>query len=483
MGKADGFLRWGRESAPYQPVEDRTQAWREFVEARSPEVRQAQGGRCMDCGVPFCHQGCPLGNPIPEFNDLAYRGRWKDAWEVLSTTNNFPEFTGRLCPAPCEAACVLSINDDAVTIEQIEKEIIETAFEEGWVVPEVPRQRTGHSIAIVGSGPAGLAAAQQLARAGHEVVVYERDERPGGLLRLGIPDFKMEKWVIDRRLAQMEAEGVEFRCGVNVGQDVTWSDLREAYSAVVVAIGSGVPRDLQVPGRDLRGVEFAMSFLSQQNRQVAGQLVADPISASGRDVIILGGGDTGSDCLGTAIRQGAKSVRQIELFPAPPSSRTDQNPWPQWPMVFRTSSSQQEGGERSFGLMTTRLEGDGEGRIKALHAVEVEVVDGRPVPVEGREEVVLDCDLLLLAMGFVHPLTDDLSAELGVETDSRGNVATQEFRTNVPGVYAAGDAQRGASLIVWAISDGREAARVVDADLVGQVRLPTRGADAAFGGR
>ena len=482
MGDPKGFLTWARQPAPKAPVDARIGSFTEFAQPRDPAARVAQAGRCMDCGVPFCHQGCPLGNLIPDFNELVYRDRWHDAFHVLSSTNNFPEFTGRLCPAPCEAACVLSINDDAVTIEQIEKEIAERAFDEGWVVPQPARTRTGRTVAVVGSGPAGLAAAQQLARAGHDVTVYERDESPGGLLRYGIPDFKMEKHVIDRRLAQLEAEGVTFQCGVEVGRDVRWASLKAEHDAVLVAIGAGRPRDLDVPGRELDGVHFAMSYLPQQNRQVAGRLVVDPIRADGRHVVILGGGDTGSDCLGTAIRQGAEHVTQIELFPRPPETRAPGNPWPQWPLVFRTSSSHEEGGDRKYALMTTRLEGDADGRIAALHAVQVEVSATGLAPVEGTE-VRIPCDLLLLAMGFVSPVTDSLVADLGVALDRRGNVATTDFRTNVPGVYAAGDAQRGASLIVWAIADGREAARAIDADLTGEVHLPTKGADLAFGGR
>ena len=482
MGRSNGFLTWKRQGAGKKPVTERVQAYAEFTEDRDEDIRMEQAGRCMDCGVPFCHQGCPLGNMIPDFNDLAYRNKWKEAWHVLSSTNNFPEFTGRLCPAPCEAACTLAFNDDAVTIEQIEKEIVETAFAEGWVVPQPSRHRTGKSVAIVGSGPAGLAAAQQLARAGHDVVVYERDDRAGGLLRYGIPDFKMEKWVIDRRLEQLGAEGVRFECGVEVGKDVSWTELKNTHDAVLIAIGAGQPRDLEAEGRDLDGVVFAMEFLPRQNKLVAGDLVADPISAQGQHVVILGGGDTGSDCLGTSLRQGAASVTQIELFPQPAEQRAANNPWPQWPMIFRTSTSHEEGGEREYALMTTRLEGDAEGHIRKLHAVEVSFEGGRLVPVPG-SETSYACDLLLLAMGFVHPVTTSLVKELGVELDGRGNVKTTDFASSVPGVYAAGDAQRGASLIVWAISDGREAARRIDADLTGAVHLPTRGAHIAFGGR
>ncbi len=484
MGKDTGFKEHRREGAPKRPVSERVGDFREFVLPRSLPVIQAQGGRCMDCGVPFCHQGCPLGNPIPDFDDLVYRDRWHEAFLALDGTNNFPEFTGRLCPAPCEAACVLSINDDPVTIEQIELEIAERAFAEGWVTPRASRARSGHSVAVVGSGPAGLAAAQQLARAGHAVTVYERDDRLGGLLRYGIPDFKMEKHVIDRRLRQLEAEGVQFVTGADVGRAPRWDALRAEHDALLLAIGARRPRDLEVPGRVLEGVHLAMDYLEQQNRVVAGDTL-DPaarIHAEGKHVIILGGGDTGSDCLGTALRQGARSVRQIELLPRPPESRDGGNPWPQWPNVFRVSSSQQEGGERGFALMTTALEGDG--RVQRLRARQVDLVDGRLVMLEA-PEVVYDCDLLLLAMGFVGPETDALTAQLGVELDGRGNVKVdRDLATSVPGVYAAGDAARGASLIVWAISEGREAARAIDAHLrSGRAALPTRGGDSAFGGR
>jgi glutamate synthase (NADPH/NADH) small chain len=481
MGKADGYLTWRRAGAPKRPAEARVGDFREFVDERDPAERARQGGRCMDCGVPFCHQGCPLGNVIPDFNDHVYRGRWRQAWEALDDTNNFPEFTGRLCPAPCEAACVLAINDDAVTIEQIEKEIVEEAFANGWVAPRRAPTRSGKSVGVVGSGPAGLAAAQQLARAGHDVVIYEKSDRVGGLLRYGIPDFKLEKWVIDRRVEQLQAEGVEIQCGVNVGSDLRWDELKGRHDALVVAIGAGAARDLVVPGRELDGVVFAMDFLERQNRAVAGDAATAEPHAQGRHVIVLGGGDTGSDCIGTSHRQGAASIRQIELLPRPTEAREAGNPWPQWPMIFRTSSSQEEGAERDFALMTTHLEGK-DGRVTALHAVGVRFEGGRPVPIEGTE-VVYACDLLVLAMGFVSPVTTSLAEQLGVGIDRRGNVATKGFRTNVPGVYAAGDAQRGASLIVWAISDGREAARVVDADLVGAARLPTRGRHLAFGGR
>lgn len=485
MGKVTGFMEANRQAAEYREKKDRTQDWREFVVDRPEETARTQGGRCMDCGVPFCQQGCPLGNPIPEFNDLVYRGRWKQAFEVLRATNNFPEFTGRLCPAPCESACVLSINNTAVTIEQTEKEIIERAFAEGWVEPQRVVRRTGRSVAVVGSGPAGLAAADQLNRAGHTVTVYEKSDRIGGLLRYGIPDFKLEKWVIERRISLLRTEGITFSTGVEIGKDIRWTDLLEDHDAVVVCIGAGKPRDLDVPGRDLQGVHMAMNFLPHQNHRVAGDFdTTTGVVATGKHVVILGGGDTGSDCLGTSIRHGAASVTQIELMPAPPSLRAHSNPWPHWPMVFRTSSSQAEGGAREFAQMTTRLIGEN-GVLKEIEMITIEMVteDGRSVvrPVPGSEKR-LPCDLLILAMGFAGPVLDSLQSQLTIDVTPRGVPAgTSKFRTSVPRLYVAGDAFRGASLIVWAISDGREAARIIDADLIEAApRLPTRGQDMAF---
>ncbi len=486
MGKPTGFMEWERVPAPKRDKGERVRDWREFVQPLAPEEAKRQAGRCMDCGVPFCQQGCPLGNPIPDFNDAVYRGRWREAFLALSTTNNFPEFTGRLCPAPCEAACVLSIDQDSVTIEQMEKEIVERAFAEGWVRAQPPAVRTGKRVAVVGSGPAGLAAAAQLNRAGHSVTVYERDDRPGGLLRYGIPDFKMEKEVLDRRLALMAAEGVEFRTGVDVGRAPGFRALREQHDAVLLAMGARRPRELEVPGRELAGVVQAMEYLEHQNRVVAGLTPRAPhLDAAGKRVLILGGGDTGSDCLGTALRQGARSVTQVELLPAPPVIRAARNPWPQWPVVFRTSSSQEEGGGREFGVMTKRLSGSA-GALQELLAVKVELQradDGatRLVEVEG-SEVRHEVDLLLLAMGFTGPETEGLVEELGVRLTPRGAVQVDgRFSTSVEGVFCAGDAMRGASLIVWAISDGREAARRMDAWLRGQdSNLPTRGREAAF---
>ena len=478
MGKITGFLEIERELPARRPVEERLKDWRE-LEGKLPEDKlKEQGARCMDCGIPFCHKGCPLGNIIPDWNDLVYRGRWEDAIERLHSTNNFPEFTGRVCPAPCEEACVLNISNDPVTIKQIEKQIIDHAWKAEWVVPMVPPSKTGKKIAVVGSGPAGLACAQQLARAGHDVVVFERADRIGGLLRYGIPDFKMEKHLIDRRMAQMEAEGVTFRPSVDVGVDVTADELRASYDAVVLAAGATQPRDLPVPGRELRGIHFAMEFLPQQNKVGAGDVVPGQIMATGKHVVILGGGDTGSDCLGTSNRHGAASVHQFELLPQPPDSRTeDVAPWPYWPMIMRTSSSHEEGVVRDFSINTKKFSGDAEGNVRKLHGVRLEWVkseNGGPpkmVEVPG-SEFEMDADLVLLALGFLGP-EKPLLAQLGVELDARGNVvADAEYASSVPGVFACGDARRGQSLVVWAIWEGREAARGVDRFLMGETALP-----------
>ncbi|WP_428266693.1 glutamate synthase subunit beta [Haliangium sp.] len=499
MGKSDGFLTWQRKLPPKRPVPDRLGDWKEFYLPHDLGEIQRQGGRCMDCGIPFCTQGCPLGNHIPDWNDLVYRDRWQAAYARLAATNNFPEFTGRLCPAPCEGACVLAINTDAVTIEQVEKEIIEKAFAEVWVQPQPPLKRTGKRVAVVGSGPAGLAAAAQLNAVGHQVTVFEAAPKPGGLLRYGIPDFKLEKWVIDRRLEIMQQEGVEFVCGARVGdpgaEGLGWDVIREQHDAVLIAIGAQRPRDLEVPGRELGGVHFAMDFLTQQNQAVAGEEVdlelggGARIDVAGKRVVILGGGDTGSDCLGTSLRQGAAKVHQIELLPAPPEVRDVRNPWPQWPMIFRTSSSHEEGGERRFGLLTKRLAGDG-GALRALHVVEVEAKSrpggGFELVEQAGTEVEIEADVLLLAMGFLGPDSGRLVEQLGVELDGRGNVATDaRHHSSVEGVFCAGDANRGQSLIVWAIAEGREAACAIDAHLRGgdEAWLPTRGRDAHFGGR
>ncbi|HEY8518041.1 MAG TPA: glutamate synthase subunit beta [Candidatus Binatia bacterium] len=478
MGKITGFLEIERELPQRRPVEERLKDWRE-LEGKLPEDKlQAQGARCMDCGIPFCHKGCPLGNIIPDWNDLVYRGRWRDAIDRLHSTNNFPEFTGRVCPAPCEEACVLNIQQKPVTIKQIEKQIIDYAWKHEWVSPVIADRKTGKKVAVVGSGPAGLACAQQLARAGHDVVVFERADRIGGLLRYGIPDFKMEKHILDRRLAQMEAEGVVFRTNVNVGVDVTADELRSSFDAVVLSTGATQPRDLPVPGRELKGIHFAMEFLPQQNKVVAGDQVPNQILATGKRVVILGGGDTGSDCLGTSNRQGAISVHQFELLPQPPATRTeDVAPWPYWPMILRTSSSHEEGVIRDWSINTKRFSGDEHGNVKKLHAVRLDWQKGengappKMVEIPG-SEFELECDLVLLALGFLGP-EKPLLEQFGVQLDARGNVvADADYATSVPGVFACGDARRGQSLVVWAIWEGREAARGVDKYLMGETALP-----------
>jgi glutamate synthase (NADPH/NADH) small chain len=486
MGKPTGFMEWPRVPASKRAKQERLGDWNEFALPLAPDEAKRQAGRCMDCGVPFCHQGCPLGNLIPDFNEAVYRGRWKEAYELLTRTNGFPEMTGRLCPAPCEAACVLAIDQDAVTIEQMEKEISERAFAEGWVKPRPPARRTGRTVGVVGSGPAGLAAAAQLNAAGHTVTVYERDTRPGGLLRYGIPDFKLEKAVLDRRLAVMEAEGITFVTGVDVGGALGFRELRAKHDALVLAMGARRPRLLDVPGRELAGVVQAMEFLEHQNKLVSGEGTRDArLDAAGRRVVVLGGGDTGSDCLGTALRQGARSVMQVELLPAPPTARAPGNPWPRWPVIFRTSSSQEEGGERAFALLTKRLSGT-DGRLEALHAVRVELraeAGGPPKLVElPGSEATFEVDLLIQAMGFTGPEPGRLEEELGVKLTPRGTVQVDaRYRTSVDGVFCAGDASRGASLVVWALSDGREAAKAADAYLCGgKSVLPTKGLDCAF---
>ena len=482
MADPRGFLTTPRrELPPRRPVDVRIQDWREVYaeqdRAAAGEVLKRQAGRCMDCGIPFCHDGCPLGNLIPEWNDLVWRDDWRPAIERLHATNNFPEFTGRLCPAPCEAACVLGISSvttssEAVTIKQVEVSVIDRAWDEGWVPPKPPERLTGKTVAVVGSGPAGLAAAQQLTRAGHTVAVLERAEAIGGLLRFGIPEFKMEKRHLDRRLAQMAEEGTRFRPGVDVGVDVTGPDLRARYDAVVLAVGATVPRDLQVPGRELTGVLQAMDYLPHANRAAADPAYPVPETAAGKHVVIIGGGDTGADCLGTALRQGAASVTQLEILPRPPDARPDANPWPTWPLIYRTSSAHEEGCERVYAVSTTRLVGDDAGRVRALELVEVELVDGRFTPVAGTERQV-PADLVLLAMGFTGPQPDGLLAQLGVDLDARGTVARDAtYASSVPGVFVAGDAGRGQSLIVWAIAEGRSCAAAVDAWLEGDTTLP-----------
>ncbi len=478
MGKITGFLEYERELPPRRPVTERLRDWRE-LEGKHPEDRlQKQAARCMDCGIPFCHKGCPLGNIIPDWNDLVYRGRWKEAIDRLHSTNNFPDFTGRICPAPCEEACVLNINNDPVTIKQIETQIIEHAFKAGWVPAQMPQRRTGKKIAVVGSGPAGLACAQQLARAGQWVTVFERENRIGGLLRYGIPDFKLEKHLIDRRMEQMAAEGVTFRPNTNVGVDYPVADLRQDFDATVLAGGATWARDLPVPGRELKGIHFAMEFLPQQNKVVAGDAIPNQITATGKRVVILGGGDTGSDCLGTSNRQGAKSVHQFELLPQPPGTRTPEvAPWPYWPMILRSSSSHEEGVTRDWSINTKSFSGDAHGHVKKLHAVRLEWTqgdNGRPVMREiPGSEFEMEADLVLLALGFLGPERGGLLSELGVQLNERGNVAVDKnWMSAVPGVFSCGDMRRGQSLVVWAIWEGRECARGVDAYLMGRTDLP-----------
>ncbi|MDQ3503839.1 MAG: glutamate synthase subunit beta [Actinomycetota bacterium] len=471
MGDPSGFLKHERALPTRRPVDVRIRDWKEVYEDFPAQALHDQAGRCMDCGIPFCHNGCPLGNLIPEWNDLTFRDDWEEAIERLHATNNFPEFTGRLCPAPCETACVLGINDKPVAIKQVEVEIIDRAFAEGWVTPQPPRELTGRKVAVIGSGPAGLAAAQQLTRAGHDVTVFERADRIGGLLRYGIPEFKMEKRVLDRRLEQLRAEGTSFRTGVDVGVDVPVAQLRADYDALLLTGGSTVGRDLPVEGRDLDGIHLAMTYLEPSNRVQEGDLQASPISAEGKDVVILGGGDTGADCLGTAIRQGARSITQLEIMPRPPEERPDSTPWPTWPLIYRTSSAHEEGGERMFSVNTQRFVG-ADGRLSGLELVDVELVDGRFTPVDGTARV-LPAQLVLLAMGFTGPLRTGLLEQLGVELDGRGNVARgADWATSAPGVFVAGDMGRGQSLIVWAIAEGRSAAAAVDRSLCGQTLLP-----------
>lgn len=474
MGKITGFMEFERLSEPSAPVQERVKNYKEFVVRLPDDLAGIQGARCMDCGIPFCMTGCPVNNIIPDWNDLVYHQNWKRAIEVLHQTNNFPEFTGRICPAPCEAACTLNINDDPVGIKSIEHAIIDKAWESGWVQPEPPTHKTGKKVAIVGSGPAGLAAAQQLARVGHEVVVYERQDRVGGLLRYGIPDFKMEKSHIDRRVAQMEAEGVEFRVNQNVGENVSADELVNSYDAVILAGGAEHPRDLPVLGRELDGVHFAMDFLTQQNHVVAGDAVPDQIKATGKHVVVIGGGDTGSDCVGTSNRHGAVSITQFELMPQPPEKENKDLVWPNWPLKMRTSSSHEEGCERDWAVATKELIGEN-GKVKALKAVRVEWKDGKMQEMPGTE-FTIPADLVLLAMGFVSPMQKVLDA-FGVHKDARGNAqATTEeqggYVTSKPKVFAAGDMRRGQSLVVWAIREGRQCARAVDEFLMGSSTLP-----------
>ena len=478
MGKVTGFLEFKRDTQPYRPVAERVRDFKQVLLPFPADALRKQGARCMDCGIPFCHQGCPLGNLIPDWTDLVYRDRWKEASERLHATNNFPELTGTLCPAPCEGSCVLGINDDPVTIKAIELAIVDRAWEEGWIKPEPPVVKTGKTVAVVGSGPAGLAAAQQLARAGHAVTVFERDDRPGGLLRYGIPEFKMEKRVLDRRIRQMAAEGVTFVTGAHVGVTVEVARLRADFDALVLTGGATAPRDLPIPGREHAGIHFAMEYLTLQNRRCQGEAISDErfITARGKRVVIMGGGDTGADCLGTAHRQGARSVHQLEILPRPPEERAPDNPWPQWPNTYRVSSAHAEGGERVYSVSTRRFLGDAQGRVSALEAVEVELVreNGRMAFTEKPgAELTLPCELVLLAMGFVGPERPGLLEALGVRLTERGTVwRDEQWMTSVPGVFTAGDMQRGQSLIVWAIAEWRSAARGVDGYLMGRSDLP-----------
>jgi glutamate synthase (NADPH/NADH) small chain len=479
MSKPTGFMEIERHDRAYAPIADRLKHYREFVLPLPEDELKRQGARCMDCGVPYCHEGCPVNNIIPDWNDLVYRGDWRQAIQVLHSTNNFPEFTGRICPAPCEASCTLNIGDAPVAIKTIECETVDRAWAEGWIEPDVPRHRTFKRVAVVGSGPAGLACAQQLARAGHDVAVFEKNARIGGLLRYGIPDFKLEKHLIDRRMAQMQAEGVEFHPNVHVGVAVTARELEKDYDAVVLAIGSESPRDLPVPGRDLDGVHFAMDFLGQQNRRVSGEFIADnrPILASGKRVVVIGGGDTGSDCIGTSNRQGAKSILQVEILPQPPAKENKGLVWPDWPLKLRTSSSHEEGCDRDWAVVTKRVEGK-DGTVTGLVCARMEMAkdaSGRVVPREvPNSEFTVEADLVLLAMGFVHPVHEGLVADLKVALDGRGNVQanTSDYRASRTRVFACGDARRGQSLVVWAIREGRQCARAVDEFLMGASELP-----------
>lgn len=491
MGKPTGFIEYDRVSPTKTDKKERIKNFNEFVQPFTEDVLNKQAARCMNCGVPFCHHGCPLGNIIPEFNDAVYKQEWKEAYEILTSTNNFPEFTGRICPAPCESACVLGINQPPVNIEEIEKHIIEIAFEKGYVQPKIPIIRTGKKIAVVGSGPAGLAAAAQLNQAGHTITVFERDEHPGGLLRYGIPDFKLEKKVIERRIEVMEKEGIAFVCNANVGVNVNLNDLLREYSAIVLAGGSTVPRDLTIPGRDLKGIHYAMPFLKQQNKRVSG---ADPldkkeiesnvsdhlISAEGKKVIVIGGGDTGSDCVGTSNRQGAKQVTQFELMPKPPDTRNQFMPWPTYPMVLKTTTSHEEGCDRSWAVATKEFIGDEAGNLVALKTVELEWKsdDGKPSKFieKGGSEKTIACDLVLLAMGFISPQKEGMLDQLDVELDEIGNVKASEkdYKTNISKIFTCGDMRRGQSLVVWAISEGRECARKVDEFLMGESLLESK---------
>jgi len=473
MGKPTGFIEFKREVPARRPVEERLKDHNEiYIEFPEDRVR-TQSSRCMDCGIPFCHNGCPVNNVIPHWNDLVYNNRWKEAIMILHSTNNFPEFTGRICPAPCEAACVLGINEPPVTIKAIERSIVDYAFEKGWILPEPPPKRSGKRVAVIGSGPSGLACAQQLNRAGHHVTVYEKSDRLGGLLRYGIPDFKLEKHLIDRRIDQMQAEGIVFTTKTHVGVNIAAEEVRRMYDAVVLCGGSETPRDLPIPGRELKGIYFAMEFLPQQNKRNAGDKIdpAKEVTAAGKRVVIIGGGDTGADCLGTSLRQGAKSVQQFEIMPKPPGDRSPSTPWPLWPLQLRTETSHEEGGTREWSVATTKFEGDAEGNLTKLHVVRVGPAPKfEPIP---GSEFTVDADIVFIAMGFTGPVKKGMIEKMGIELDARGNVATDgNYMNSIPGVFSAGDMRRGQSLVVWAIAEGRKAARSVDTYLMGSSNLP-----------
>lgn len=483
MGAVDGFLKYTRELPKSRDPQSRLEDYKEIYEPFSDDQKNKQAARCMDCGVPFCHSGCPLGNQIPDFNDAVHNEDWENAFKILSSTNNFPEFTGRICPAPCEGSCVLGINKDPVAIELIEKSIVEKAFELGYVLPNPPKQRTGKSVAIIGSGPAGLAAAAQLNQAGHNVTVFERADKVGGLLRYGIPDFKMEKWTIDRRLEVMKAEGIVFKTNANVGENIPVSDLKSNFDAILLCGGSTVARDLPIPGRNLKGIHFAMNFLSQQNKRVAenpdvlinhkGETLEKELLATDKNVIVIGGGDTGSDCVGTSNRHRAKSITQIELLSKPPISRGKTNPWPEWPMTLKTSSSHEEGCERDWAVLTKEFVGNAQGELTGLKIVDIKWGANGMEEIRGTDRVI-PCELALLAAGFVHPQKEGMIEQLELDLDARGNVQTTNYATNAKGVFSAGDMRRGQSLVVWAISEGREAAKAVDEFLMGASSLPSK---------